>query len=71
MSSRWDDFPEASLAGFEARCTRPGAYNYQALEALNNYEAELRSRRNAGREALTRRAYTTRGEMDATEAQDE
>ena len=45
MSSRWADYPEASLDGFEQRCTRPGNRNHAAIEALNNYHAELESNR--------------------------
>lgn len=49
MSSRWDEYPEASLADFERRCCRPGARNHVALDALNNYKAELDSNRERDR----------------------
>lgn len=45
MSSRWAAYPEASLDGFEQRCTRPGNRNHAAIDALDNYEAELISNR--------------------------
>ena len=45
MTTRWDAYPEASLADFERRCSRPGARNYAAMEALDNYQRELESNR--------------------------
>ena len=45
MSTHWDDYPEASLEGFERRCSRPGNRNHAALDALRNYRRELDSLR--------------------------
>lgn len=47
MTSRWDEFPEASIAALERRATRPGARNELVLEFLNNYYEELLGRRQA------------------------
>lgn len=45
MSTHWTEYPEASLEGFERRCSRPGNRNFAALDALKNYRRELDSLR--------------------------
>lgn len=73
MASRWDEYPEASLADYERRCSRPGARNYAALEALDNYQRELDSNRERDRyfRTLERKTATARAAMKAAHGEDE
>ena len=69
MTTRWDEYPEASLADFERRCSRPGARNYAAMEALQNYQHELDNARERERyfKRLDAQTVTARKLIEKTE----
>lgn len=58
MSSRWEEYEDASLTDFERRVTRPGGRDYHALKALDNYERELQLRQRARDAALAARDHS-------------